>query len=67
MFNVNVKSVFKLIQMLLPHFSNNSHIVNISTMGGFQGSAKFKGLSLYSSSKAALNILTECMLKNLRK
>lgn len=67
MFNVNVKSVFKLIQMLLPHFSNNSHIVNISSMGGFQGSAKFKGLSLYSSSKAALNILTECMAEEFKE
>ncbi len=67
MFNVNVKSVFKLIQMLLPHFSKNSHIVNISSMGGFQGSAKFNGLSLYSSSKAALNILTECMAEEFKE
>ena len=30
-------------------------------MGGFQGSAKFKGLSIYSAAKGALNILTECL------
>jgi NAD(P)-dependent dehydrogenase (short-subunit alcohol dehydrogenase family) len=30
-------------------------------MGGFQGSAKFPGLSLYSASKGALAILTECL------
>ena len=61
MFNINVKSVFKLINLLLPFFQTESHIVNISSMGGFQGSAKFKGLSLYSAAKGALNILTECL------
>ena len=30
-------------------------------MGGFQGSAKFKGLSYYSASKAAIACLTECL------
>jgi NAD(P)-dependent dehydrogenase (short-subunit alcohol dehydrogenase family) len=30
-------------------------------MGGFQGSAKYKGLSYYSASKAALACLTECL------
>ena len=39
----------------------DSHIVNISSMGGFQGSIKFRGLSYYSASKAALACLTECL------
>ena len=30
-------------------------------MGGFQGSVKFPGLSIYSSSKSALGNLTECL------
>jgi len=30
-------------------------------MGGFQGSVKFKGLSYYSASKAAIACLTECL------
>ncbi len=30
-------------------------------MGGIQGSVKFPGLSIYSSSKAALATLTECL------
>jgi NAD(P)-dependent dehydrogenase (short-subunit alcohol dehydrogenase family) len=38
-----------------------SHIVNIASMGGFQGSSKYKGLSYYSASKAALACLTECL------
>jgi len=50
----------------LPYFSENSHIVNIGSMGGYQGSAKFKGLSLYSSSKGALAILTECLAEELK-
>jgi NAD(P)-dependent dehydrogenase (short-subunit alcohol dehydrogenase family) len=36
-------------------------------MGGFQGSAKFKGLSLYSASKGALAILTECMAEEFKE
>jgi 3-oxoacyl-[acyl-carrier protein] reductase len=43
------------------------HILNISSMGGFQGSAKFKGLSAYSSSKAALACLTECLAEEFKE
>ncbi len=35
-------------------------------MGGYQGSAKFPGLSLYSASKGALAILSECMAEELK-
>jgi NAD(P)-dependent dehydrogenase (short-subunit alcohol dehydrogenase family) len=51
----------KIIQNLLPLMNSNAHIVNIGSMGGFQGSVKFPGLSAYSASKAALHILTECL------
>jgi NAD(P)-dependent dehydrogenase (short-subunit alcohol dehydrogenase family) len=50
-----------LIRTLKPLMSTGSHIVNISSMGGFQGSIKYKGLSYYSASKAALACLTECL------
>jgi len=60
-FNVNVFASFKLIRLLFPLMYAGTHIVNISSIGGFQGSAKFKGLSAYSASKGALSILTECM------
>ena len=66
MFDANVKSVFKLIRGLLPYFSSNAHIVNIGSMGGIQGSAKFPGLSLYSASKGAVAILTECLAEELK-
>jgi len=51
-------SVIRIIKPLMPE---GSHIVNISSMGGFQGSAKYKGLSYYSASKAALACLSESL------
>lgn len=66
LFNVNVKSAFLLVQALIPYFKPNAHIVNISSMGGFQGSSKFPGLSLYAASKGALAILTECLAEELK-
>ncbi len=66
MMNVNVKAAFLLSQALIPLFEQNSHIVNISSMGAFQGSVKFPGLSLYSASKGALAILSECMAEELK-
>lgn len=54
-----------LIRLLKPLMPAGSHIVNISSMGGFQGSAKFTGLSYYSASKAAIAVLTECLANEL--
>jgi NAD(P)-dependent dehydrogenase (short-subunit alcohol dehydrogenase family) len=67
-YRVNVFAVAALIQQLLPVMNpaQRSHIVNISSMGGFQGSAKFAGLSAYSSSKSALACLTECLAEEFR-
>ena len=66
-YHVNVLSVFKLTQELISKFSNNAHIVNISSVGGVQGSVKFSGLSAYSSSKAALVALTECLAEEYKE
>ena len=66
-YSVNVVSVFKLTQLLIPLFSSNAHIVNISSVGGIQGSVKFAGLSAYSSSKAALISLTECLAEEYKE
>ncbi len=60
-FAVNVKSVFLLTRSMLPFLNKGSHIVNISSMGGVQGSAKFPGLSLYSAAKGAVAVLSEAM------
>jgi NAD(P)-dependent dehydrogenase (short-subunit alcohol dehydrogenase family) len=61
LFNVHVKAAFKMIRELVPFMESGGHVVNISSMGGVQGSVKFSGLSLYSAAKGALNILTETM------
>jgi len=66
LFNVNVKSVVKLSRFLLPFFSSGSHIINVSSMGGYQGSVKFPGLSLYSAAKGAIAILTECLAEEFK-
>jgi NAD(P)-dependent dehydrogenase (short-subunit alcohol dehydrogenase family) len=65
MYQSNVLGHFRMIKALLPLMNINSHIVNIGSMGGFQGSAKFNGLAAYSASKAALHILTECLAQEL--
>jgi len=67
-YNVNVFAPFLLTQKLLPLMGkkNRSHIVNISSIGGVQGSSKFPGLSAYSSSKAAIAGLTECLAEELK-
>lgn len=66
-FEVNFFAPAFLIQTLLPFMNKQSHIVNISSMGGFQGSAKFAGLSFYSASKAAIANLSECLAEELKE
>lgn len=66
-YNVNVFSVIKLTRDLLAHFNNDAHVVNISSVGGVQGSVKFSGLSTYSSSKGAISILTECLAEEFKE
>jgi NAD(P)-dependent dehydrogenase (short-subunit alcohol dehydrogenase family) len=66
LFSVNVKAPFLITKTLIPHFNKPAHVINIGSMGGFQGSVKFPGLSLYSASKGALAILTECFAEELK-
>ncbi|MCK7533644.1 MAG: SDR family oxidoreductase [Marinilabiliales bacterium] len=58
---VNFISAAAMMAELLPLMVRGSHVLNIGSMGGFQGSMKFAGLSYYSASKGALAILTECL------
>lgn len=60
-YNVNVFGVAELTRKLLPYISPQGHVVNISSMGGVRGSAKFPGLAAYSSSKGAVITLTELL------
>jgi short-subunit dehydrogenase len=61
MMEMNFFAAASLMRTLLPLMKKGSHILNISSMGGFQGSVKFPGLSYYSASKAALACLSECL------
>jgi 3-oxoacyl-[acyl-carrier protein] reductase len=67
-YEVNVFAPFKIIQSLLPFLrkAGKAHIVNISSMGGVHGSSKFAGLSAYSSSKAAVASLSECLAEEFK-
>lgn len=59
-FSINVIGVMQTVQFLISTFNSSfAHIVNISSMGGFQGSVKFPELTAYASSKAALCNFTE--------
>lgn len=70
-YSVNVFGAAGMVRELLPLLRRGnlsdkvaevkSHVVNISSMGGVQGSRKFPGLSAYSSSKASLVGLSECL------
>lgn len=60
-YDVNVFGVVELTQAVVPFMKQDGHVVNISSMGGIQGSLKFPGLSAYSSSKGAVITLSELL------
>lgn len=59
--DVNVYGIVRLTQALKPLLKEKSHILNISSMSGFQGSLKFGGLSAYGAAKAAVVGLSEVL------
>jgi len=66
-YKVNVIGVAELTRQLLPFMSIGGHVVNVSSMGGIQGSMKFPGLAAYSSSKGALITLTELLAEEYKE
>lgn len=66
-YQVNVIAVMQCIQACIPKLHSKSHVVSISSMGGFQGSMKFPGLSAYSTSKAAVASLTELLAEEYKE
>ena len=60
-YKTNVFGVSELIRHVVPYMKKKGHVVNISSMGGVQGSVKFAGLAAYSSSKGAVITLTELL------
>lgn len=71
-YSTNVFGTINMIRQLLPLLETagsieaKSHILNISSIGGFQGSIKFKGLVAYSSAKAAMVSITECLAEEFK-
>ncbi len=62
-FKVNYIAPVEIIKLAIANANREKscHIINIGSMGGFQGSVKFPGLSMYSASKSALANLTESL------
>lgn len=66
-YNVNVFGVVALTQAIVTFMKKDGHVVNISSMGGIQGSMKFPGLSAYSSAKGAVITLTEILAEEYKE
>ena len=68
-YQTNLFAPIIVMQTIIPKLKEdvNCHIVNIGSMGGYQGSLKFPGLSIYSSSKAAFANLTECLAEEYKE
>lgn len=69
LFHVNATVPFLLAQALAPQLDGDppGHVVNISSMGGYQDSAKFPSLAFYSAAKAALACLSQCLAEEFRE
>lgn len=67
MMEVNFFGPALSIKAAYPMMHKGTHIVNISSIGGFLGSSKYKGLSYYSSSKAAFACLSECLAEEFKE
>ena len=57
----NLMSAVNLSKACVPFMKPGAHLLNIGSMGGFQGASKFPGIGGYSVAKGALSILTECL------
>jgi len=68
LFDLNVITPLLLTQALAHCLEgeNPGHVVHIGSMGGYQDSAKFPGLAGYSSSKAALASLGQCLAEEFK-
>ncbi|MFC2115729.1 SDR family oxidoreductase [Bacteroidota bacterium] len=69
MMSVNFLAPLLMARTLMPLLERAgiAHVVNIGSMAGMQGGKKFPGLSAYSSSKAAVHVLTECLAEEYKE
>jgi short-subunit dehydrogenase len=66
-YEVNVFGVAAITKLVIPFMTKTGHVLTISSMGGIQGSAKFPGLSAYSSSKGAVLTFTELLAEEFKE
>jgi len=66
-YDVNVFGVAAVTKIVIPYMKKDAHVVTVSSMGGVQGSAKFAGLSAYSSSKGAVITMTELLAEEFKE
>jgi len=66
-YEVNVFGIAAITRIVIPFMKKEGHVLTISSMGGIQGSAKFPGLSAYSSSKGAVITLTELLAEEFKE
>lgn len=66
-YDVNVFGVAAVTKIVLPFMKKDGHVVTVSSMGGVQGSAKFPGLSAYSSSKGSVITMTELLAEEFKE
>jgi 3-oxoacyl-[acyl-carrier protein] reductase/meso-butanediol dehydrogenase/(S,S)-butanediol dehydrogenase/diacetyl reductase len=64
MFDTNLKSMFYMSQVVVPHLRSGGSIVNISSLAGKRGSANN---SVYCATKFGVNGLTQSLAKELGK
>ena len=69
MTTVNFTAPLRLTQQLIPWLTKGltSHIVYVGSMGGFQGSSRYPGLSIYSATKSAGASLLESLAEEYKK
>ncbi len=67
-FLINALVPLMITQALIDRMKGDpsSHIVHISSMGGFQDSVKFPGLIGYSASKAAMACMAQCLAEEFK-
>lgn len=64
-YHTNVYAPFSLALALRKNITNG-HVINVGSMGGVENTLKFPGMILYSSSKAALHCLSQCLAVELK-
>jgi 3-oxoacyl-[acyl-carrier protein] reductase len=67
MMELNAYAPLRLAQLSTKAEISLKHILNIGSMGGFQGAKKYPDIMGYSMTKGALHTLTECLSEALKE